>query len=67
MQLTGPYHRWEHTHRLRRVTGGTEICDHVVYRLPYEPLGGVVASVPVRWWLTAIFDYRARQIEACLR
>jgi ligand-binding SRPBCC domain-containing protein len=67
VQLTGPYRRWEHTHRLRPVDGGTEICDQVVYRLPYEPLAGMVAPVTVRPWLTAIFDYRARQTEASLR
>jgi ligand-binding SRPBCC domain-containing protein len=67
VQLSGPYRRWEHTHRLSRVDGGTEIYDHVVYRLPYEPLVGLIAPLTVRPWLTAIFDYRARQIEARLR
>ena len=67
VQVHGPYRRWEHTHRLRPVDGGTEICDQVVYRLPYEPLAGMVAPVTVRPWLTAIFDYRARQTEASLR
>jgi ligand-binding SRPBCC domain-containing protein len=66
-QLSGPYRRWEHTHRLRGVDGGTEIYDHVVYRLPYEPFSGLLAPVTVRPWLTAIFDYRARQTEARLR
>jgi len=66
VQLTGPYRRWEHTHELRRVDGGTEIRDHVVYRLPYEPLASVLAPVTVRPWLTAIFEYRARQTEARL-
>jgi ligand-binding SRPBCC domain-containing protein len=66
-QLAGPYRRWEHTHRLRRVDGGTEIYDHVVYRLPYEPVAGLLVPVSVRPWLTAIFDYRARQTEARLR
>lgn len=67
VQLMGPYRRWEHTHRLRPVDGGTEISDHVVYRLPYEPLAGVVAPATVHPWLAAIFDYRARQVEASLR
>jgi hypothetical protein len=67
VQRAGPYRRWEHTHRLRRVDGGTEIYDHVVYRLPYEPLAGLLAPVTVRPWLTAIFDYRAQQTEASLR
>jgi ligand-binding SRPBCC domain-containing protein len=67
VQLAGPYRRWEHTHRLRSVPGGTEIRDRVVYRLPYEPFSGLVAPVTVRPWLTAIFDYRASQTEARLR
>lgn len=67
VQLAGPYRRWEHTHRLRPVDGGTEIYDHVLYRLPFEPLAGVLAPVTVEPWLIAIFDYRARQTAALLR
>ena len=65
-QIAGPYRRWEHTHRLRPVDGGTEIYDHVVYRLPYEPLAGLVAPLTVRPWLAEIFDYRARRTAALL-
>ena len=67
VQLAGPYSRWEHAHRLRRVDGGTEIYDRVVYRLPYEPFAGLFVPVTVRPWLKAIFDYRARHTEARLR
>ena len=67
VQLAGPYRRWEHTHRLRRVQGGTEIYDRVIYRLPYEPLAGLLAPVTVGPWLKAIFDYRAEQTTARLR
>ena len=67
VQLAGPYRRWEHTHELRPVEGGTEIRDRVVYRLPYEPLSGLLAPLTVRPWLKAIFDYRARQTAALLR
>jgi ligand-binding SRPBCC domain-containing protein len=66
VQLAGPYRRWEHTHRLAPVERGTEIYDHVVYRLPYEPFAGLLAPVTVRRWLKAIFDYRRRRIEALL-
>lgn len=66
VQLAGPYRRWEHTHRLNPVAGGTEILDRVVYRLPYEPLGSAVAPLTVRPWLAAIFDYRARQVGTLL-
>jgi ligand-binding SRPBCC domain-containing protein len=67
VQVAGPYRRWEHTHRLRRVPGGTEVHDRVVYSLPYEPLAGLLAPLTVRRWLAAIFDYRARQTDARLR
>ncbi len=66
VQLSGPYRRWEHTHRLAPVDGGTEISDHVVYRLPLEPLSGLLAPVTVRPWLAEIFDFRARRMTACL-
>jgi ligand-binding SRPBCC domain-containing protein len=49
------------------VDGGTEIYDHVLYQLPYEPLSGLLAPMTVDPWLSAIFDYRARQTEARLR
>jgi hypothetical protein len=67
VQLAGPYRRWEHTHRLTPVDGGTEIHDRVLYRLPFEPLAGLLAPVTVGPWLRAIFDYRARQTAARLR
>jgi ligand-binding SRPBCC domain-containing protein len=66
VQLTGPYRRWEHTHRLTPVDGGTEIQDRVLYRLPFEPLAGVLAPATVDRWLKAIFDYRAREVASLL-
>ncbi len=67
LQLRGPYPLWEHTHRLTAVHGGTEIYDHVSYRLPLEPLASLVAPLTVRLWLDAIFDYRAERVGALLR
>jgi ligand-binding SRPBCC domain-containing protein len=67
VQLAGPYRRWEHTHLIQPAAGGTEIRDRVLYRLPYEPFAGLLAPLTVRPWLTAIFDYRARQTGARLQ
>jgi ligand-binding SRPBCC domain-containing protein len=64
VQLAGPYRRWEHTHRLRAVDGGTEINDHVAYRLPLEPFASLAAPLTVDRWLDRIFDYRAERIGA---
>ena len=66
MQLAGPYPLWEHTHRLRAVAGGTEIYDHVRYRLPGGPLAPVLRRLFVRRWLEEIFDYRAERLAALL-
>lgn len=62
VQLRGPYLVWEHTHRLTSVESGTEIHDHVRYRVP----GGALANTVVRRLLAAIFDYRAAQTASLL-
>jgi ligand-binding SRPBCC domain-containing protein len=61
VQRRGPYRLWEHAHRLRAVDGGTEIYDHVRYRLFGGPVGSLAQPL-VRRWLDAIFDYRAERV-----
>lgn len=65
VQLSGPYRLWRHTHRLTAVAGGTEIHDHVEYRVPGGPLAAF-AERPVRRLLGAIFDYRAARTAELL-
>jgi ligand-binding SRPBCC domain-containing protein len=62
VQRRGPYLLWEHTHRLTPVDGGTEIHDHVRYRVP----GGRIVDLFVRRLLRAIFDYRALRTSELL-
>ncbi len=66
VQRRGPFLLWEHTHRLTPVEGGTEIYDHVRYRLFLGPLGGLVRRLLVRGWVEGIFDYRAREVPGLL-
>ena len=61
VQLSGPYRVWEHTHRFTAVRAGTEIYDHVRYRLPGGPLAPLGRRLVARW-LDEIFDYRAERI-----
>ena len=64
VQLAGPYPLWEHTHRFSPAARGTEIYDHVRYRVPGGPLAPVADGVFVRRRLEEIFDYRrARLLE----
>ncbi len=65
VQLAGPYPLWEHTHRLSTAAGGTEIGDHVRYRVPGGPLAPLAERAVARW-LDGIFDYRAERIRALL-
>jgi ligand-binding SRPBCC domain-containing protein len=64
-QVAGPYPLWEHTHSFAAVPGGTEVHDHVRYRVPGGPLAPVVQLVVARW-LDGIFDYRARRLAELL-
>jgi hypothetical protein len=66
VQRLGPFLLWEHAHRLTPVAGGTEIYDHVRYRLFLGPLGALVRTFLVRRWVEGIFDYRARRTPALL-
>jgi ligand-binding SRPBCC domain-containing protein len=65
LQLSGPYLLWEHTHRLSAVPGGTEIHDHVRYRVPGGPFAPFVEPVVGRL-LAAIFDYRSERTAELL-
>lgn len=66
LQLAGPYPLWEHTHRLAPVGDGTEIFDHIRYRLPGGPVAPLVRGLAVGRWLDEIFDYRAMRLRELL-
>lgn len=65
VQLSGPYTLWRHTHRFAPVAGGTEVYDHVRYRLPGGPAAPIARPL-VHRWLEAIFDYRACRLGEIL-
>lgn len=65
-QISGPYPLWEHTHRFSEMDGGTEIYDHVRYRVPGGMLAPLVQRPFVGRWLDEIFDYRAARLEEIL-
>jgi ligand-binding SRPBCC domain-containing protein len=66
VQRAGPYPLWEHTHRLSERAEGTEIHDHVRYRVPGGPLAPLVQGALVGRWLAGIFDYRAERLRELL-
>jgi uncharacterized protein (TIGR01777 family) len=60
-QLRGPYRIWHHTHRFAAVAGGTAMSDRIDYRLPLEPVGGLLRPL-VEADVRRIFDFRRRTI-----
>ena len=66
VQLSGPYRLWEHTHRFSPLEGGTEIFDHVRYRVPGGPLAPAVQRLLVRSRLEQIFDFREQRLRELL-
>ena len=67
VQRRGPFLVWEHTHRLTPVAGGTEIYDHVRYRLYLGVLGALAGRLLVRNWVESIFDYRAANVVSLMQ
>jgi len=62
-QLRGPYALWHHRHRFVSLDAArTRMDDEVIYRLPFAPLGNLVAPF-VRRELRRIFSYRHSAIE----
>ncbi len=57
-QLSGPYTKWEHSHRFIPVEGGIKMFDEVDYKLPGGVLGRFMHWLFIRQKIEFIFDYR---------
>lgn len=65
-QIKGPYAQWVHTHTFTEIAPAqTLIDDEVRYRLPLEPLGGLVHFL-IRRELEYIFAYRQKTVAEIL-
>jgi ligand-binding SRPBCC domain-containing protein len=62
-QLKGPYRKWEHTHTFRSVDGGVDMEDHVLYQLPFGPLGSLLHWLFIHRRLEQIFNYRVQTLN----
>jgi uncharacterized protein (TIGR01777 family) len=58
IQLTGPFARWEHTHRIRPDGASSILEDDIEYDLPLGALGALLGGGHVRGQLARMFDYR---------
>ena len=60
-QVRGPYAAWRHEHSFKDAPGGTIVTDAVTWRLPFHPIGDIVAPI-VRRQLDRIFRYRGERL-----
>jgi ligand-binding SRPBCC domain-containing protein len=61
VQLSGPFHRWEHTHLFTPQSHGVCILEDCIdYELPLGPLGNFLAGRFVQRKLKKLFAYRHR-------
>jgi ligand-binding SRPBCC domain-containing protein len=61
VQISGPFRRWDHTHRM--IPEGPSKCrleDSIVYELPFGWLGKILGGWVVRRKLEKLFQYRHR-------
>lgn len=66
-QVSGPFAKWLHTHRMEPDgEGGSWLIDHVDYELPLGALGRLFGGAFVRMRLSQMFEFRHRVTkEAC--
>ena len=57
-QRSGPFARWEHTHRFLDDEAGSRLRDDVVYALPLGPIGALFGGGSIRRKLRAQFRFR---------
>jgi ligand-binding SRPBCC domain-containing protein len=65
-QTRGPYKLWHHTHLFIAEGNNTRIIDHVIYDLPFGPLGRIAHSALVKSDVKKIFRYREMRIRELL-
>jgi uncharacterized protein (TIGR01777 family) len=60
-QVTGPFARWEHTHRFEPAGPSQSVLvDHIDYELPAGSLGDFLAGSSIQLKLERMFAYRHR-------
>ena len=66
VQVRGPYRVWRHRHELTEVATGTEVRDHVEYRLRGGAVGRLLEPPLHCAFLRSLFSYRSRRLDELL-
>jgi hypothetical protein len=68
VQISGPFRRWDHTHKMEPQGSSTCILtDCIQYELPFGVVGKLFAGWFVHRKLTRLFEYRHRVTAEAMR
>lgn len=58
VQISGPFKRWRHRHKVEAHADGTLLIDEIEYEPPFSILGALAAPFAIVPNLEKMFDYR---------
>tara|TARA_B100000614_G_scaffold58513_2_gene51735 strand:- start:5502 stop:5981 length:480 start_codon:yes stop_codon:yes gene_type:complete len=62
-QIKGPYSLWHHTHKFKKIDGGTLIIDELKYAIPFGFLGRLIHFFYIKHDIKSIFEYRHKNLD----
>ena len=62
-QIKGPYSLWHHTHKFKKIDGGTLIIDELKYAIPFGFLGRLIHFLYIKHDIKSIFEYRHKNLD----
>ncbi len=62
-QIKGPYSLWHHTHKFKKIDGGTLIIDELKYAIPFGFIGRLIHFLYIKHDIKSIFEYRHKNLD----
>ena len=62
-QIKGPYSLWHHTHKFKKIDGGTLIIDELKYAIPFGFFGRLIHFLYIKHDIKSIFEYRHKNLD----
>jgi ligand-binding SRPBCC domain-containing protein len=67
VQVSGPFKKFEHTHRVEPAGSGTRIFDRIEYEAPGGLVGLLLTNKKIQEYLETLDAYRAKRFKELLK
>lgn len=67
VQVSGPFKKFEHTHRVEQTVDGTRIIDRIEYEAPGGLVGLLLTNKKIHEYLETLDAYRAERFKDLLK